>query len=130
MKTVFKIPYPPTKAGRAAWSKQYGMNALYAGKHWAQRKKDADYWHYLVRSELRSQGVKPRQYKHPVVVTFYWNDRLDIDNHSYMSKMIVDALKGVLIADDDKQHFAGVQHFYHDGNYILVEISAWGAVPK
>lgn len=58
MKIVFEIPYPPTKAGRTAWSKQYGLNTYWSGKHWAQRKKDADYWHYLVRSELRRAGNK------------------------------------------------------------------------
>lgn len=79
MKIVFEIPYPPTKAGRTAWSKLYGLNAYWAGKHWSQRKKDAEYWHYLVRAELRRQGVKPRVFKHPVYITFYHNDGLDID---------------------------------------------------
>lgn len=122
MKVAFKISYPPTKAGRTVWSKQYGMNAYYSGKHYAQRKKDADYWHYLVRAELRNQGIKPRLYKHSVIVTFYWNDRLDIDNHSVMGKMIVDALKGTLLVDDDRKHLVGVQHFFHDNDCILVEL--------
>ena len=85
MKIVFEIPYPPTKAGRTAWSKLYGLNAYWAGKHWSQRKKDAEYWHYLVRAELRRQGVKPRVFKHPVYITFYHNDGLDIDNHAAAS---------------------------------------------
>lgn len=97
------------KAGRTAWSKLYGLNAYWTGKHWSQRKKDAEYWHYLVRAELRRQGVKPRVFKHPVYITFYHNDGLDIDNHAAVGKMVVDALKGVLIADDDRKHFAGVR---------------------
>lgn len=42
MTEKFTIPYPPTKKGKAMWSRQYGMNAYYSGKHWAQRKKDAE----------------------------------------------------------------------------------------
>ena len=122
MKTVFELPYPPTKAGRTAWSKLYGLNAYWSGKHWAQRKKDAEYWHYLVRSELRRQGVKPRVFKHPVYITFYHNDGLDIDNHAAVGKMVVDAIKGVLIADDDRKHFAGVRHLFWDGDSIWVEV--------
>lgn len=85
-------------------------------------KKDAEYWHYLVRAELRRQGVKPRVFKHPVYITFYHNDGLDIDNHAAVGKMVVDALKGVLIADDDRKHFAGVRHLFWDGSGIRVEI--------
>lgn len=35
----FMIPYPPTKAGKTAWNKRYGLNAYYAGKHHQVRKK-------------------------------------------------------------------------------------------
>ena len=37
---IFEIPYPPTKRGKAAWNKRFGLNAYYAGKHWSQRKPD------------------------------------------------------------------------------------------
>ena len=118
----FLIPYPPTKAGKTAWARQYGLNSYWAGKHWSQRKKDADYWHALVRSELRRQGVKPRLAKGPVQVTFYHDDRLDVDNHAAIGKLVVDALKGVLIADDDRKHFIGVHHLFWEGEGILVKI--------
>ena len=116
------IPYPPTKAGKTAWAMQYGFNKYWAGVHWSQRKKDADYWHALVRSELRRQGIKPRIAKRPVQVTFWHNDRLDADNHAAVGKMILDALKGVLIADDNRQHVTGVHHLFWDGDGILVEV--------
>ena len=122
MKIAFEIPYPPTKAGKSAWAKQYGLNAYWAGKHWALRKKDAEYWHYLVKSELRRQGIKTRIAKRPVLITFYHDDRLDIDNHAAVGKMVVDALKGVLIADDNRKHFIGVSHLFWDGDAIRVEI--------
>ena len=57
-----------------------------------------------------------------MVISFFWNDRLDIDNHSVMGKMIVDALKGRLIQDDSRPYLKGVCHYWHDEDYIKVEI--------
>lgn len=119
----FIIPYPPTKAGRSQWAKEYGLNAYWSGKHWAKRKADAEYWHVLVRSELRKQGIKPRLFKRPVEVSFWWNDNLDVDNHAAMGKMILDALKGVLVSDDNKKYVVAVHHRCHDEDYILVEVT-------
>ena len=52
----------------------------------------------------------------------HWNDRLDIDNHAIMGKMIVDAMKGRVIEDDSRRWVKGVCHYFHDGDYISVEI--------
>lgn len=78
------------------------MNAYYAGKHWSRRKQDAEYWHLLTRSALNRQEVRRTPFEKPVVITILWNDRLDIDNHAVMGKMIVDAIKGRLINDDNR----------------------------
>ena len=118
----FKIPYPPTKAGKSQWAKEYGLNAYWAGKHWAKRKADAEYWHCLVHAELRKQGIKPRIAKNPVSITFRWNDRLDLSNHAAMSKMIEDAVKGWIIQDDSRKWVQEIRHIWHDENYIEVEI--------
>lgn len=100
---TFKIPYPKSKAGSKNWSKQYGVNAYYAGKHWSVRKRDAEFWHMMVRSCMNSQDVRREPFKRPVIITFRWNDRLDIDNHAIMGKMIVDAMKGRVIEDDSRR---------------------------
>lgn len=118
----FHIPYPSSKAGQKQWSKEYGMNAYYAGKHWSRRKRDAEFWHRLTRSCMDEQNVRRVPFKRPVVVIFHWNDRLDIDNHAVMGKMIVDALKGRVIEDDSRKWVKGVCHYFHDENYIGVEI--------
>ncbi|MEA4919353.1 MAG: hypothetical protein VB078_00295 [Clostridiaceae bacterium] len=123
MTTRFIIPYPTTKAGKAQWSKEYGLNAYWAGKHWAQRKEDAKYWHSLVRYELRRQGISCRLYEKPVYITFRWDDGLDVDNHAAMGKMIVDALKGVLIKNDGRRYYAGAQHLFGNAKVIEVEIT-------
>ena len=124
VKIKFIISYPKTKKGRAEWSKKYGLNAYWAGKHWAQRKNDADYWHNLVHSELRRQGIRG-SFDRPVSITFRWNDRLDLDNHAAMGKMIVDALKGAIIRDDNRQHIKSIRHTWHDDDWIEVEIEEW-----
>lgn len=118
----FRIPYPHSKAGLKQWAKEYGMNAYYAGKHWSRRKRDAEYWHRLTRLHMDEQNVRRVPFKRPVVVIFHWNDRLDIDNHAIMGKMIVDALKGCVIEDDSRKWVKGVCHYFHDENYIGVEI--------
>ena len=99
----FKIEYPNTPAGKKDWNKRFSDNAYYAGKHWAVRKKDADYWHNMVRACMDRQGVRKRPFEKPVEILLFWNDRLDVDNHSIMGKMIVDAMKGRLLQNDSKK---------------------------
>lgn len=119
---IFRIPYPESKAGQKQWAKDYGMNSYYAGKHWSVRKRDAEYWHWLVRAAMNEQNVRRAPFKKPVIVIFRWNDRLDIDNHAVMGKMIVDAMKGRVIEDDNRRWVKGVCHYFHDENYIAVEV--------
>ena len=122
MYEVLKIDYPNTPAGKKQWMKQFGANAYYAGKFWAQRKKDADYWHAMVRACMDRQGLRKRPFDRPVTVTFWWNDRLDLDNHSIMGKYIMDAMKGRLLQDDSRRWVKEITHRWHDGNCIKVEI--------
>ena len=122
MTESFRIYYPKSKAEQRRWAKEYGMNAYYAGKHWSRRKQDAEYWHLLTRSAINRQEVRKTPFEKPVVITILWNDRLDIDNHAVMGKMIVDAIKGRLINDDNRRWLKGICHFFHDEDYILVKI--------
>lgn len=119
----FKIEYPNTPAGKKDWNKRFSDNAYYAGKHWAVRKKDADYWHNMVKACMDRQGVRKRPFEKPVEILLFWNDRLDVDNHSIMGKMIVDAMKGRLLQNDSKKWVRSVTHTFHDrGDYIWVEV--------
>lgn len=117
----FTIPYPKPKE-KAKFCKEYGLNSIYAGKHWTKRQNDKDYWHMLVKSELSKQGIKREIFSAPVRIVFSWNDRLDIDNHAYMAKLIIDSIKGYLIYEDDKRYVVEVVHRYHDKDCILVEM--------
>lgn len=118
----FTIRYPPTAAGRRAWSKQYGLNAYYSGKHWTARKRDAEYWHKLTVAEMNLQKVRKRPFENPVIITFYWNDRLDCSNHAAMGKMIEDAMRGRLIKDDSRKWVHGIEHYFHDEDKIRVVV--------
>ena len=122
MTESFRIYYPKSKAEQKRWSSEYGMNAYYAGKHWSKRKQDAEYWHLLTRSAINRQEVRKTPFEKPVVITILWNDRLDIDNHAVMGKMIVDAIKVILINDYNRRWLKGVCHFFHTEDYILVTI--------
>lgn len=122
MTEVFEIQYPPTPAGRKAWTKRFGMNAYYAGKHWAQRKEDAQFWHALTHYEMTRQKVRRRPFENPVIITFYWNDRLDCSNHCAMAKMIEDAMTGRVIQGDSRRWVKGIEHYFHDRDCIRVEV--------
>lgn len=122
MKEMICIEYPKTKAGKRQWGKEYGMNAIYAGKHWSRRKADSEYWHSLTQAALVRAGIPQRPAPKPVSIDFWRDDRLDLDNHAYMAKMIVDALKGWVIQDDNRRCVREIAHHWHDRGCILVEI--------
>ena len=122
MKEIIRIPYPKTAAGRKAWNHDYSLNAYYSGKPTKQRSEDARYWHALTRAAMSKAQVRRRPFEKPVVITFLWNDKLDLDNHSVMGKMIVDGLKGKLINDDTRRWVKGIEHYWHDDDCIKVII--------
>ncbi len=118
--TCFVINYPESPAGRREWNRRYSANAYYAGKHYAVRRKDANYWHELTVLSLLQSKVEQKLFEKPVEVTFLWNDNLDLDNHAAMGKMILDALKGRLIADDTRKHVKTITHKWHGEDCIRV----------
>lgn len=119
---VFDIPYPPTKKGKAAWNKRFGLNAYYSGKCWQQRKRDADELHTLTHACLRKAGIRRELISRPVEIVFRFNDRLDCSNHAVLVKAIEDGLKGWILKDDDRQHVQRIVTEFWDGNSIRVEV--------
>lgn len=122
MTEKFRIPYPEYASERRRWNKDYGLNAYYSGKHWSVRKKDAEYWHWLTVLNMNQQNVRRTPLKRPVIITFRWNDRLDCSNHAIIAKMIEDAMKGRVIEDDSRRFVKGVCHYFHDEDYIGIEV--------
>lgn len=122
MTEVIKIPYPKTMAGKKEWNKRYGLNAYWKGKHFGERSEDAIFWHALTKMAMDSAHCRKHPFENPVVVSFAWNDHLDLDNHSIMGKMILDAMKGRVFPDDSRKWLKGIEHYWHDADYIRVEI--------
>lgn len=122
MVETFVIPYPATKAGKKQWTREYGMNKYYAGTHWSVRKRDAEYWHGLVRSCMNRQEVRRQPFERPVKIRMLFNDRLDCSNHGVMFKFIEDAMKGRVIMDDSRKWVKNCEIGFHDEEYIQVEV--------
>ena len=118
----FTIPYPPTKKGKSAFCRRYGLNAYYAGKHWGTRKRDAEKLHDLARSAMRRARIRERLIPNPVEITFRWDDGLDLDNHAVIGKAIVDAMKGYILRDDNRRCVRRISHEFWDGGAIQVEV--------
>ena len=118
----FTIPYPPTKEGMAEWSKRYSLNAYWSGKHYAARNRDAREIHDLTILCMRKAGIRRDLLDHPVEIRFLWDDGLDIDNHSALGKMVLDAMKGYILPDDSRKWVKRVSHEFWDGKEILVEV--------
>jgi hypothetical protein len=101
---------------------EYGMNKLYSGTHWTIRKRQADFIHSLVQTTLYTNKVPKRLFKKPVKVTISYNSRLDIDNHSYLSKLIIDGMKDYLITDDTRKYLVNLEQKFWTEKGILVEV--------
>lgn len=125
---IIEIDYPKTSAGKRLWSREYGLNSIYSGKHWAKRQKDSQFWHTLVHSKLDEMGIKKEPFDNPVSISFYWNSRLDLDNEAYKRKLIIDSLKGYLIKDDNKRYVKALHDYPFDENFIRIVVEEVGNV--
>lgn len=123
--TVFIIPYPAGKKAKAAFCRCYGLNAYYAGKHWAERKRDAETLHLMARTAMNRAGVPRRPAGGPVEVRFFWDDGLDADNHAIMGKAILDEMRGRVVRNDSRRWVRQVSHAFWDGGAIRVEVWPW-----
>lgn len=99
-----------------------GLNSLYAGKHWSVRKKEADEVHFIVKNVVRKlKGVKP--FNEPVEIKIRYNTRLDIDNTGYITKLLIDSLKGYIIIDDDKRFIKRlIVEFQDESKNVIIEV--------
>lgn len=122
MTIAFDIPYPPTKKGKSAWNKRFGLNAYYSGKCWQQRKRDAEELHTLTILCMKKARIRRQTATNPVELRFLFNDRLDCSNHAVIVKTVEDAMKGWVIKDDNRQHVQRIITEFWDGDTIHVEV--------
>ena len=121
---VFYIPYPPTKKGKAAWNKRFGLNAYWSGKYYRARAQDAKDIHSLTILAIKKARIKKEPFAVPVKLTFEWDDGMDIDNHAAIGKMILDSIKGWIVKDDSPRWVKEVTHRFWTGGYIKVTVEA------
>ena len=119
----FEIPYEDFCHGKMkAYCSRYGMNAYWAGKHWSKRKEDADLVHAITKSALNRAAVPYKPFDKPVSISFWHNDRMDIDNHAAVEKMITDALKDRVLHHDGRRWVKEKHVYYHDRDCIRVRL--------
>lgn len=105
--------------------RECSLNRIYAGSHWTVRRKKAHYFHELTAMEIREQCI-PKIFETPVNVRIWYNTGFDIDNHSYMSKMIIDGMKGLFIENDTRKYVKSLFQGFHEesADNIIVEVEA------
>lgn len=105
--------------------RECSMNKIYAGAHWTIRKKKANEFHELTAQAIQEQCT-PKIFDTPVNVRIWYNTGFDIDNHGYMSKMIVDGMKGLFIENDTRKYVNSLFQGFHSQSEddIIVEAEA------
>ncbi len=99
---------------------EWGMNRIYSGNHWNIRKSQAQQVHLMVKSAIRKQCKGAKLLTNPVSVRIWYNSHLDIDNHGYISKLIIDGMKGILLNDDSRRYVKELTQGFHTGDHQLV----------
>lgn len=100
----------------------FSLNSVYSGEHWAKRKSRASYIHNLVYQEMKRQKVQKKVCTRPVMIEILYNSNLDIDNHGYLSKLIIDGMKGYLIQEDNRKYVIGLIQRFKSGHGITVRV--------
>src|SRR3990167_3765180 len=88
-------------------TRKISTNAIYAGRHWFVRKKDADFYHSEILKWSKFYKIKKvKEYPINLILTFYFKNRpYDSSNCFYMAKLIEDGLRNAKLIHDDTQEF-------------------------
>lgn len=100
----------------------WSLNKIYSGKHWSTRKRDADAVHDAIKWTLMTRNPRPKVFPCPVEIEIEYDCRLDIDNCGYMSKLIIDGLKGIVIKDDTKKYVVSLKQSFWNGGGIRITV--------
>lgn len=98
------------------------LNSIYGGLHWGIRRKQSQKIHEIVRLSMKSQNIPQKMFEKPVDINFKWNSKLDLDNHGYIAKLIIDSLKGYLIQDDTRKYINRITHEYQKDKGVRVKL--------
>jgi|TARA_B110000908_G_scaffold41321_1_gene50204 hypothetical protein len=103
------------------------LNMIYAGKHWAVRKKYKDDY----KKECQKQLAKLDDFKCDSFQFFItYNSRMDIDNGILVSKFLADTLVSEgIVTDDSPKYYNKVVISYDntiEKNTYIVKIKCFG----
>lgn len=85
------------------------LNSFFSRGHWTKRKKEQDRVHQLVQDAIAAQGIRVGVYDQPVriwIKAYFKNRPLDASN--IVGKVYEDALRGVLIVDDNWRYVQAI----------------------
>ena len=109
---TIKLPLP----------EKISSNSIYAGLHWAKRKKLADLYHYSLLEFKNKYEIE----EYPVCINFVFRFKgrlLDVDNCFFMSKLLIDGLRGIkLIKDDTPKYINEISITVEKGKIDEVEM--------
>jgi hypothetical protein len=103
------------------------LNKIYAGKHWAVRKKYKDDYKKECKKELaKLDSFRCDSFR--LLITY--NSRMDIDNGILVSKFLADTLVSEgIVADDSPKYYDKVTIIYDSTvpkNTYIVKIKCYG----
>ena len=98
--------------------------SLNSRSHWAKKAKAKAEIQESVRYALLEIGVRNMEpFNEPVEITIKYNTKLDIDNHGFISKCIIDGIRYMkIISDDTKKYVPRVVQERWNGDGTLVTI--------
>lgn len=97
-------------------------NKLYVQGHWSQRKRLVDEIKWKMRAAMDAEPTMHAGPVHITVTAVYKRSPVDCDNVA--AKIFVDALKGLVIADDDIRYVESVTTVSTKGkrDQVIVEV--------
>jgi len=113
---ILKFPMP----------EKISANKIYAGVHWATRKKHADLYHEYISAMVKGQDSIDWEYPVDIEYVFTFKGKpLDTTNCFYMAKLCEDGLvKSGVLGEDNIEHvqYTGIysQRGKEDGIEIVI----------
>ena len=97
-------------------------NRIYSGIHYSIRQSHIDLIHGLTIQAMKEYGIEKKPLNYPVKCTYWFDDRLDLSNNSYVMKMIEDAMKGWIIKDDSRNYIKQITMKWWNGGGVKVRV--------
>ena len=92
------------------------LNRLYSCRyHWSVRERRAREIHQKVILQLISKKIPRKLFDTKISIDFFWNSRLDLDNHGYATKLIIDGY--------NRKYISKISHSFWNGKGVKIVIS-------